>query len=114
MNADETENKSEVSFVLNFNYMSDWTQEEYDSKLGLYWDDDEYGLDQVEDDQAFKQAVSFFNNFKGDLDQSNWPYSKQTKQEKDFTNLVEGKPKEIIDWGNFKTEMLKLNKPKAF
>lgn len=39
-----------MSFVLDLNFMSDWTQAEYESRLGLYWDDDWYGQDVTDDD----------------------------------------------------------------
>lgn len=40
------------SFKLKLNFMSDWTQEEYESHLGLYWDDDWYGQDLLEVDTS--------------------------------------------------------------
>lgn len=37
--------------------MSDWTQEEYESHLGLYWDDDWYGQNLNEKDGSSQSKV---------------------------------------------------------
>ena len=41
--------------------MSDWTQEEYESYLGLYWDDEWYGQDMFDGEfkiSAVKDSLS--------------------------------------------------------
>lgn len=48
---------------------------------------------------------------KSDLDQSKWPFSKIAKPEKDFSNLIEGRALESINWGKFKS--LNQTKKKA-
>lgn len=98
-----------VSFKLNLNQMSDWTQAEYESRLGLYWDDDWYGQDQTDDDsqsivkESFSTLKLLFRANKDQEVMDDWPDGKELTPSQEIL-LEPLTPNKTVDWRYFTYE----------